>query len=107
MEGDAPKNRLLSIESTLTILDIGRTSLYALLDKGQLQAVKIGRRTFITSHNLDDFIARLPSYRPATQDGSLPVNHNIEKDESHAEMRAANAEIHSKSQTTEGPRTPV
>ena len=38
---------LFSIPETCHLLSIGRTPVYALLQSGQLQKVKIGRRTLI------------------------------------------------------------
>lgn len=38
---------------------ISRTTLYALIGRGELDVVKIGQRSFITQAALTDFVARL------------------------------------------------
>ena len=80
MDKIAPTNRLLPIPSALAMLGIGRTKLYELLGTGELQAVKIGRRTFIPSQNLEDLLLRLPAYRQLSPDFEVPVNNTIEKE---------------------------
>lgn len=54
---------LLSIEQVTEQLGICRAKLYVHLAAGDLQAVKIGRRTAIARHEVEDFIARLPVAR--------------------------------------------
>jgi hypothetical protein len=39
--------------------DIGRTTLYELIDKGELVRVNIGRRGFITTKSLAAYVGRL------------------------------------------------
>lgn len=52
---------LLGIPSTQRRLDVGRTTVYRLLREGELQSVKIGRRTLITSASIDAYVRRLES----------------------------------------------
>ena len=42
-------------------LDIGLTSLYALLKRGELNAVKLGSLTKISAESIEAFIAALPA----------------------------------------------
>ena len=37
----------LSINDTARILSLGRTTIYGLINKGQLETIKLGRRTLI------------------------------------------------------------
>ncbi len=43
---------------------IGVTKGYELLKKGNLKAIKLGRRTFITDEEDSRFIQSLPAYTP-------------------------------------------
>jgi len=53
--------RLVSIKCACRILGISRTSLYALMASGQLRSVTIGRRRFVPSDAIEEFIAALPT----------------------------------------------
>lgn len=50
---------LHSIDDTCYKLNIGRTTLYKLLDEGHLQQVHIGRRTLITATSIHTYIDQL------------------------------------------------
>lgn len=51
---------LFSIQQTRERLGgISRSTLYNLLSRGELRLVKIGRRSFITSESLQDFVRTL------------------------------------------------
>jgi excisionase family DNA binding protein len=52
-------NRLLAIPEVAAQLGCGRTLVYALLRSGELRAIKLGRLTRISSHELDRFIATM------------------------------------------------
>ena len=43
---------------------IGNTKLYQLLNSGEIQGVKIGKRLMITPQSIAHYIERLPSYKP-------------------------------------------
>lgn len=52
--------RLLTMEEVLRdVLPIGRTKLYGEIRASRLKVVKIGRRTFIGSEELDAYLKRL------------------------------------------------
>ena len=42
----------LSIADTVKALGLGRTSVYALINKGRLDVVRIGRRTLVTTESI-------------------------------------------------------
>ncbi|WP_370170024.1 helix-turn-helix domain-containing protein [Sphingobium abikonense] len=42
----------ISIDDTAKALGIGRSSVYALLKSGKLDAIKIGRRTLLTTESI-------------------------------------------------------
>ena len=55
-----PANRLLySIEEARTLLNVGRSTLYALIAEGRIRPVKLGRRTLIERDELVRFIGSL------------------------------------------------
>ena len=47
---------LLSVNETLTMLGIGRTKLYELIGAGEVESVKIGKRTLIKRVSVERFI---------------------------------------------------
>jgi excisionase family DNA binding protein len=53
--------RLLSVASACQILGLSRTSLYALMASGQIRSVTVGRRRFVPSDAIDEFITALPT----------------------------------------------
>ena len=53
--------RLLSIRCACRSLGVSRTSLYGLMASGQLRSVTIGRRRFVPSDAIDEFITALPT----------------------------------------------
>jgi excisionase family DNA binding protein len=52
---------LFGIAETATVLGIGRTNVYALIQSGKLRSVKIGGRRLIPRAALDDFVTELMS----------------------------------------------
>jgi len=61
VEQPTPPERLLYPlpEAQQRLGGISRTTLYGLIGRGELAAVKIGNRSFITQAALTDFVARL------------------------------------------------
>jgi excisionase family DNA binding protein len=53
--------RLLSIKNACRFLGLSRTTVYALLASGKLRSVTVGRRRFVPSDAIDEFIAALPT----------------------------------------------
>ncbi len=52
----------ISINDTAKALGVGRSSVYVLIKSGGLDAIKIGRRTLLTTES----VRRLAQSRPAT-----------------------------------------
>jgi excisionase family DNA binding protein len=59
MKGDAEPPLLRSLDDTCFLLGVGRTTLYRLVDEGQLHQVKVGRRALITAQSITDYVAAL------------------------------------------------
>jgi excisionase family DNA binding protein len=49
------------IDRAMRMLDIGKTKLYELIADGELETIRIGRRTLIMQQSIDDLIERLRS----------------------------------------------
>jgi excisionase family DNA binding protein len=56
---DRSKPRLLSIKQAVYELGISRTALYELIAARKIKTVKIGRRRFVPSEAIEEFIAEL------------------------------------------------
>jgi excisionase family DNA binding protein len=50
-----------SVNETLALLSIGRTSLYRLVQKGDLPASKLGKKTLFTAPDLAELLTKLRS----------------------------------------------
>jgi excisionase family DNA binding protein len=55
--------RMLTVRQAVDVSGIGRTTLYALIRDGHLDARKVGRRTLIPGGPLDQMLNDLPSAR--------------------------------------------
>lgn len=53
----------LSIPSTVAVSGLSRSSIYEALKRGDLTAVKAGRRTLIRFSDLEAYMMKLPAYR--------------------------------------------
>lgn len=69
--GSTVQRRLVDIPAARAALGIGRSMLFELLRRGDLEAVKQGRRTFVVVESLDRYVAALPLavYRPGKRAG--------------------------------------
>ena len=47
------------VDQAMRLLDIGKTKLYELLKTGELEAIRIGRRTLILRDSIDALVVRL------------------------------------------------
>lgn len=47
----------VSVGEATGLLSIGKTTLFALMREGQLQRIKVGRKTLVTVQSIQDFIA--------------------------------------------------
>lgn len=59
MTGNYPEH--LTIAETVEFFRIGRTRLYELIGSGEIDAVKLGRRTLVRTASVRDFIGSLPA----------------------------------------------
>ena len=57
---DFPGRALYTPRETQHILSISHAQLYRLIGRGALDAVKIGRSTYITAPSIERFLAALP-----------------------------------------------
>jgi len=53
-----------SIRETWGLLPIGRTTLYDMIKSGQIESVKINRRTMIPAEAIQQYVASLPDVSP-------------------------------------------
>lgn len=51
------------VDRALSELNIGKTKLYELLASGELEAIRIGRRTLVLQDSIDALVERLRSCR--------------------------------------------
>jgi excisionase family DNA binding protein len=51
--------RIMSIPEVRKVLPVSRTSVYNLIDQGELHRVKIGDRTFITVESLQRYLGKI------------------------------------------------
>lgn len=58
----------LSIQEVKSTTGIGLTKLYQLINKGELKARKLGKRTFVLKSDLEDFLNNLESYPSENQE---------------------------------------
>lgn len=58
MERDHAEN--LTIAGAIARFGIGRTTLYSLIQSGEIEAFKLGRRTLVRADSARAFIDRLP-----------------------------------------------
>jgi len=57
-------NQLLTIAKICGEYGVGRTLLYEVINRGDLRAIKVGKRgTRIRREDIDTWVATLPSYR--------------------------------------------
>lgn len=54
---------LLSVDDVMATTGLGRTTIYSLFKSGELKAVKVGRRTFVRTDDLADFVANCAESR--------------------------------------------
>ncbi|OYW52331.1 MAG: hypothetical protein B7Y80_20130 [Hyphomicrobium sp. 32-62-53] len=53
------QNHLLTIPTTCKLLQVGRSTIYALVARGHLRPVKVGAATRFASSDIDAFIEQL------------------------------------------------
>jgi hypothetical protein len=70
-----------SVNQTLNILSIGRTSLYALVKRGDLMPLKIGKKTLFTAENISALLNRL-------RDAAMAARSRSAQDSNRSETRS-------------------
>ncbi|WP_375590110.1 helix-turn-helix domain-containing protein [Hoeflea alexandrii] len=53
--------KLMTVEQTLNLLQIGRTRLYQLMKDGRIRYRKLGKRTLFLHEDIEAFIQTLPT----------------------------------------------
>ena len=61
------KPELLTITEFCQTVNLGKTSVYKLINEGKVTAVKLGKKTLFPRSSVDEFIASLPAYREANE----------------------------------------
>ncbi len=51
----------VTVASAISLLGLGKTKLYELLGNGELEAIRVGRRTLILQASIDALVERLRS----------------------------------------------
>src|SRR6185503_12116652 len=68
--------KLLSLETALERLSIGKTTLYKQIKEGALGAVHVGRRTFIEEAELERYLSALPKHGAPSAAQTRPTQAN-------------------------------
>lgn len=55
---------IYSVQDACALLSVSRTTLYALMARGEIKGRKIGRRTVIVASDLAAFVDQLPEKHP-------------------------------------------
>ena len=58
----------ISVNEAAKALGLGRTSIYAMIGDGRLEAFKLGRRTLIRMDSIKRIVATPPGFGPARQE---------------------------------------
>ncbi len=78
---DTGVRRLVSIPETRQVLGgIGHTTVYELVNRGEIVKVNIGRRGFITSESLEAYIDRLKAASVGVTERDQPSPHMSQQD---------------------------
>lgn len=62
-------SELLTIPQTCAALNCGKTALYRRINKGEIRAVKMGKKTLVSKEAIQEFISSLQPY-PAENSGA-------------------------------------
>lgn len=69
MQIEIQDDELFTVPETGKIIKKGVTSVYALINSGELEALKLGKNTRITGKAIKRLIASLPRYLPSENKG--------------------------------------
>jgi excisionase family DNA binding protein len=70
--------KLLTVNEVADVLGCGRTTVYDLIDKGQLTRIKVGRLTRIPPSEVDRFVRRAMGLEPAWRGSSSRASRRSE-----------------------------
>lgn len=59
--------RLMTLQDVSANYRISRTRLYGLINRGEIEARKLGHRTVITEAEMERYVTSLPVHRPTTE----------------------------------------
>ncbi len=59
------EQQLLTIAQVQGIIPLGRTSIYSLINRGELTRVHFGRKPFVTAESVQAYVDRLTADRAA------------------------------------------
>ena len=65
-EPTAPEPLLLTVVEAARLLSVGRTTIYELIERGELRTVHIGRASRVPVTAVNDYVARLLAIEDAT-----------------------------------------
>lgn len=54
---------LLTIPEFCHAVNLGKTSVYKLINQGKITALKLGKKTLVPRSSVEDFVASLPRYK--------------------------------------------
>lgn len=57
----AQTKTLLSVDEVAEATSLGRTTIFALMKRGDLRAIKVGKRTFVRPSDLKEFVDNCPA----------------------------------------------
>ena len=60
------EKELLTIAEVQDVIPLGRTSIYSLINSGDLKRVHFGRKPFVTAESVRAYVERLTAQRAAT-----------------------------------------
>lgn len=76
IEANPTDSLVLRVNDACRICSISRSELYRRIDSGDLEAVKVGRRTLVKKASVDKWIASLPPFN-STKKGTGYIRNEV------------------------------
>lgn len=73
-DGNEPQRLLLTVEEAAQMLGVGRTTLFGLLQSGQLASVRIGAARRVSVQAIEEFVDQLTERTPPPDDAAVEQN---------------------------------